>query len=125
MAERIKLMTDEEAAYYVTQIARRGKANALPPEQLAKYKKAYDGITAHLKENFRPYLVYYVSSGKNRLSEPILAETIKKAKAIDLFQNLNNALSAGDADTFNWYCWLLKLLYRVEEHEQKKRDNTV
>ena len=115
-------MTTEKAAYYLQQISRKAKAKELPPEVLAgnlRYKKAYDKINEFLRQNYKSYLIWYISGATNRLSLEILKEACAAAERADIFKNLNAALTVADIEEFDFNCFLLKIFYRLKEYEQR------
>ena len=120
--KKIKLLSDEEAEHYIKQIDRRGKAKKLPAEKLDAYKKAYNEITEHLNANFKGFLVHFITSGKNVLSEPALLETINKAEKSGLFDRIRNSLSEGNSEEFVLRCFALKFIYSKAIYDESKRE---
>lgn len=106
-------MTKEEFAQYRVLVQRKGKAMMIPRElRLGKYGAEYQKLVNALREQFRPYLAYYITDGKNRLTVE-RAERIKNQKSI--FAGINTALYDGDLKKMDEYCDRLKDVYLCGE----------
>lgn len=118
--DKIKLLTAGEAEKYIEYVERLGKARGLSNEKLDKYRSAYDEVVGYLNANFKGYLIYSLSGGRNRLSEPALQSCIEQATKTGLFDRLRESLAAGDAVEFIFRCKALEVLYKYYEREGRK-----
>ena len=118
MNAEVRKLTQVEAEQYIRQLVRRGTAKSLPAEQIEHHRKAYDTLTAYLKLNYKAYILYCLMDNKCP-SKKALIKTIDRSKTSGLLYKLNEALDYGDAEEFQWYCWLLKLVYCVFRQEEQ------
>lgn len=104
-------MTAEETAYYLKQVERRGKARSLPREELEKWRKDYDRITAYLRREYGRFLLSRIVRRNAFLDAGTLERLAREGT--ELYAAVNRALNEGDAEDFSAYCWLLHLRYMV------------
>lgn len=104
-------MTKEEFEQYRILVQRKGKAMAVPRElRLGKYGAEYQKIISTLREQFQPYVTYYITDGKNiLLNDGGIAAEVKNQKSI--FSGINTALYDGDLKKMDEYCDRLKKVY--------------
>lgn len=105
-------MTAEEAAYYLRQVERRGKARSLPKEELAKWRRDYDRITDYLRREYRRFLCSQIIRRSRYIDRTVL-QRFAAEEGAGLFALANQALNEGNADDFSVCCWWLHLRYMV------------
>lgn len=115
-------MTKEEFEQYRILVQRKGKAMSVPRElRLGKYGAEYQKIVSTIREQFQPYVTYYITDGKNiLLNDGGIAAEVKNQKSI--FSGINTALYDGDLKKMDRYCDRLKKVYE-DAIREKEKDN--
>ena len=104
-------MTDEMADKYVHLIDRRGKALSQGKAVIEKFQSEYDKITTSLKDGFKPFLIWYISCGTNKLKLSAIEKTSAEAKEAGLFDAINARLDEGNSEAFLSECLKLQTIY--------------
>lgn len=106
-----KKMTSADAAEFLHQVERRGKALSLPPDQLEKYRDEYDKIVVYLKENYMSFLKYHISSGSNMVNMDTFNRAIKVMESRGIFGKAKAAIQKGDAKELEKQCKQMRSCY--------------
>ena len=124
-------MTEVEMEHYLKQVARRGKALCLPEKELEKWKDEFQRISLYLNREYKRFVISKIVRRKGYEDIGVFNAFVEEEKD-GLIAGASEMLKQGDAENFDWFCWLLHLKYMTmwrEKHgtsgsEKRQRQTT-
>jgi len=113
----MRRMTDVEMEHYLAQVARRGKALCLPAAELEKWRDEFNKITLYLKSEYKRFVISKIVRRRRYTDLAVFNEFVEKEKN-GLIASAEKLLDQGDADNFDWFCWLMHLKYMTMWRER-------
>ena len=114
----MRRMTDVEMEHYLKQVERRGKALCLPSAELEKWQDEFNKISLYLKSEYKRFVISKIVRRRRYTDLVVFNEFVEKEKD-GLIASAKRLLNQGDADNFDWFCWLMHLKYMTMWREAK------
>lgn len=113
----MRRMTDVEMEHYLKQVARRGRALCLPAAELEKWQDEFNKITLYLKSEYKRFVISKIVRRRRYADVEVFNKFVKKEEN-GLIASAKRLLDQGDADNFDWLCWLMHLKYMTMWREK-------
>lgn len=118
-------MTEKESEYYIRQVERRGRALRLPEAELAKWKEEYQRISRYLNREYKRFVISRIVRRRAYADTAVFNAFVEKEEN-GLIASAREMLNLGDAQNFEWFCWLMHMkymcLWKIQADEKKAHE---
>lgn len=115
--------TEKESEYYIRQVERRGRALSLPSAELAKWKEEFWRISRYLNREYKRFVISRIVRRRGYADAAVFNAFVEKEEN-GLIASAREMLHQGDAQNFEWFCWLMHLKYMTMLWEKRRQGRT-